>query len=1593
MKIVGLGSSSPATRGRALFSSALLLLASLLLAVLVLLAPGDILVSRASYGVALSASGQTDGGATAADATLLSPDNDLWYDFLPGLQWAGAPATCTVTVTDPDGLKPNTTRYRTSTDGGGTWTEWSSTNITASLAMVSSTVFITVTDLAFPDSDSLNRIRFRIEDRDDPNNLEESDAYTVLVDGMAPDSSVATTGYFNLSTPWPGQIHGAASDAASGVQYVDITILRESPAEYWDGFIWQGSPVWLRASGEWSYVFSPEEGKTHTIESLATDNAGNVQAISATGVFTYDVTAPAAPTITLITPEATYTGDNCFTVTWESPLDYSGIAGAYYKFNAAPVSNADYDDFDPTGDITTLPCVAVPAEGKNDIYVWLVDGAGNADYRNHDEALQMLWYDAGEPESSIATGGYYGGPTVWPGQIEGTASDAGSDVQYVDITIQKNSTGGYWDGSTWRSPPIWLRATGGSGGWSYAFGPETDESYSVQSIATDNASNVQSIAATSVFTYDVVAPLAPVITLVAPEAVFTSTNCFTVTWDSPTDYSGIAGAYYKFNSPPVSNDDGVFVAEEGISGLSCLSVPEEGKNDIYIWLADGVGNADYHNRAERLEVFWYDATAPLATVAGYDRQPDYGTWFTDTVTLMLECSDPGDGPGCAYIEWRQQGELDWIAGDEIVVSDDSRRSYEYRAVDSAENTQDPPGVTTVPIDTHPPATSHQLSQLPGPSGWVNVPVMVTLSVSDVVSGEAVTHYRVDDGPVQTGKSFEIHGEGSHKAEYHSRDNAGNTEDWNRYSGLVNIDSVSPTTVADTTSVNGCEGWLTDESVTVHLAANDPTPGSGLDYTEYLAPGGSWQQGDSFAETREGTWAYQYRSVDIAENVEQARIVTLGIDRSAPGVPRNLQASPATWTNVPTFTLTWDDPLVPEDVSPIDMAYYKLDVAPGGDYDGVSVPPDGNSILVTVQGEGVHGVSLWLRDCAGNIDYHNNRQELQAFKYDASPPETGCVVSGTQNDGEWYVSPVEVTLLPEDTYSGVASTHYRVGDGAWEEGTSFELDTQGFRQKVEYYSIDLAGNEEAVSREWISIDTVAPRSPTGLIVQPSACSQENDFSAQWDNPTDDLSGIGGVFYKVGGVPLGPLDYTGFVDHAVESIPSFELPGQAEYGFYVWLGDGAGNADYLSYAMATACYDSTPPTTDAAVTAGTLGLGGWYMTPVTVRLTSSDAVAGLQRIDYRVDGGSWRPNVVSGKVGFVAVEEYAEGVHAVEYRALDQAGNQEAIGQFTVKIDSTAPVASVFAPSYMDSTSFDVAWEGQDPTPGGSVAFYDVQYRRDLSGGWTNWKIGTTSTSATFTNADRGHVYYFSVSATDAAGRRGLWSASDAAYTWVDPIQNGGFGGELNSWTVQGALPVKHLSSSLACGTGPEIVLGDPDLGPAEYGVVPIGRAAVSQRIRVPWAGEAPAPSLSLKYRMWTYDYMNWPNNPQDSFDVVVRVDGGGEDLVLRDGVLRAEGSAELGDQGCKEFTLDLSDYAGKWIRIELANWNRNDNLYNTWTYVDDVRVFLPSTVYLPVVFNGHPHSGGADVQMEGRNEPAAGSAPTMLEWGHPREDPAIGRPPR
>jgi pimeloyl-ACP methyl ester carboxylesterase len=106
-----------------------------------------------------------------------------------------------------------------------------------------------------------------------------------------------------------------------------------------------------------------------------------------------------------------------------------------------------------------------------------------------------------------------------------------------------------------------------------------------------------------------------------------------------------------------------------------------------------------------------------------------------------------------------------------------------------------------------------------------------------------------------------------------------------------------------------------------------------------------------------------------------------------------------------------------------------------------------------------------------------------------------------------------------------------------------------------------------------------------------------------------------------------------------------------------------------------------------------------------------------------------------------------------------------------IDRTPPSSSAVggpAPSVSYENQFSVVWAGSDNASGSGIQSYDVQFKDEPAGAWTDWLSNHPYTSAIFT-AQPGHTYSFRTRARDVAGNVEAYPASTDTQVWVDPTQ--------------------------------------------------------------------------------------------------------------------------------------------------------------------------------------------------------------------------------
>jgi hypothetical protein len=98
------------------------------------------------------------------------------------------------------------------------------------------------------------------------------------------------------------------------------------------------------------------------------------------------------------------------------------------------------------------------------------------------------------------------------------------------------------------------------------------------------------------------------------------------------------------------------------------------------------------------------------------------------------------------------------------------------------------------------------------------------------------------------------------------------------------------------------------------------------------------------------------------------------------------------------------------------------------------------------------------------------------------------------------------------------------------------------------------------------------------------------------------------------------------------------------------------------------------------------------------------------------------------------------------------------------DVIPPVSQILPLSPIQtSTTFEIKWTGEDEN-GSGIKYYDIQYKKDTSGDWIDWKTNFTKTSDFFTG-EPGNKYYFRCRAIDWEGNKEAWPDTPDTFTEI------------------------------------------------------------------------------------------------------------------------------------------------------------------------------------------------------------------------------------
>ncbi len=455
---------------------------------------------------------------------------------------------------------------------------------------------------------------------DSAGNSASDNSASIALDGTPPTGTLASSPpnskTLDFSVIWGGGSDGpGAVSGLSGNYDVQVQV---------DGGAWT---PWLTNFNGTSSIYTGQQGKTYAFEAAARDNVGNIETFqnteeTSTAVdTTLDATPPDSP-VNLTAGGANpspWQNTAAFAVSWQNPSDASGIARALYKLGTAPTT-----DFDTTGSASGTPSFMVSATAENGqmLFVWLQDNAGNLDFNNR--SVVELRYDATPPTGTLASSP----PTsrtltftvTWGG-----GSDTGSGLSGVyDVRVLGDADS------------LWLKDFRGQ---SAQFTGEQGNTYGFEAAAHDSVDNIEMLRLVSESTTrvdtvanDVTAPGPPLILLAegSNPSPWKNQPDFLVSWQPPTDPSGIGRAFFKAGSPPAANFDTTGSVGSGSSVR--VTATREGGEGVYVWFEDQRGNIDFNNYGVVLVRF--DQTPPQDLGLSFPDAQFQPNWFNPNLSAV-----------------------------------------------------------------------------------------------------------------------------------------------------------------------------------------------------------------------------------------------------------------------------------------------------------------------------------------------------------------------------------------------------------------------------------------------------------------------------------------------------------------------------------------------------------------------------------------------------------------------------------------------------------------------------------------------------------------------------------------------------------------------------------------------------------------------------------------------------------------------------------------------------------------------------------------------------------------------------------------------
>lgn len=1002
-------------------------------------------------------------------------------------------------------------------------------------------------------------------------------------------SGVAScTGDATISTEGTGQkVSGTAKDAA-GNSATDTALVsidksapviagaKDRPAND-NGWYNDDVTVSFTATDDRSGVASTTpakvlgQGANQSVTGTATDAAGNSASATVSGI-NIDKTAPV---LTGSFASGWHTGD--VTVAWTCTDALSGPAGQPADSEVTGEGgnlSATATCTDKAGNSTTTTVSGIQSDRTAPTTAASVSGELTNGWYNADVSFTLkgsdnlsgvadTFYsiDGGEAQSysgavSVATDGTHT-VTYWSTDKAGKVEDKTGN----SITLKLDKAPPALDGKA-TTPPndngwykgdvtvAWTCSDDGSG---------LDGDCPADSIVTGEGENLGANASVSDLAGNVtnakvdglkIDVTAPTTTASVPQVPASGWygDAVQVTLTGHDNLSDVNATYYTVDGGAAQTYSGAF------------SFGTEGAHEIAFWSKDNAGNVEKAGAPITMKI---DKTAPTTTVIN-PISPDSGWFVTSGIPVAFAAADKTGGSGVAATYYTIDGGERHTYGEPFTADlPTGTHSITYWSVDAAGNEEAHETTNTVQVKVDTVAPTITPTRTPGANsfGWNNTDVKVAFSCTDADSGIPAD---VTDGIAGCGPDQTVASEGENQSvKGDTQDVAGNANSVTV--DKISIDKTAPSlTGAPTGDSNGGEWYRGDVSIAW----------TGQDGLSGIDPG--TQPANSTISGEGRSLGASAKISDKAGNEGTGSVTGINIDRTPLSITAQLPAgkNAAGWYRGDvTVGFSCSDPAL----------------ADGSAGSGVGSCP--SDAVLSGDGANQSVTSGTATDVAGNT----STKTVTGINIDGHEPQTKADNQCTATNGYCTGSTATVVLNATDVGpSGVKEIHYTVNNGTEQvasgTSTSVSVPLSGTgAASVKYYAVDNAGNVEPANTATLKYDNIAPTVTHTVNPKANASDWNNsDVTVHFDaTDTDPGSGVAAGSVTPDQVVSSDTSTTGLV-----------VNGSAK--------DTAGNTGTDSVTIKL---DKTKPTIGGSIVSGTAGKNGWYVSPVKVHFTCSDALSGL------------------------------------------------------------------------------------------------------------------------------------------------------------------------------------------------------------------------------------------------------------------------------------------------------------------------------------------------------------------------------------------------